>query len=607
MTEQPKEIYVIGAGGHGKVAVSAAQACGIRVAAVFDDDATKHGTNVSAAPVVGDVCSLLRRRSLPTIIAIGDNSRRLAIADRLRLPWATIVHPSAVVDPSVQLGASVLVLAGAVIQADASIGDHSIINDHATVEHDCQVGPGAHISCNACLTGGAQVGKGAMIGAGAILLPNISVGEFATVGAGSVVTRDVPGNVVVAGVPARPIGRSLPKLPGQTPGDLHKRIYLSPPHVSPRERELLLDAFDSNWIAPLGPQVDAFEREFAEKLGAAHAVALSSGTAALHLALLVAGVQPGDEVLTSTLTFAASANAIRYIGAVPVFIDSEWASWNLDPQLLEDELRERAARGRLPKAVLVVDVCGQCADWEPILSLCRQYEVTAIEDAAEALGATYRGRPAGTLADVGCFSFNGNKIITTSGGGMLVTENPAWAKRVRHLAAQARDPAPHYEHSQVGYNYRLSNLLAAIGRGQLAVLDDRITKRRANFDYYRRALGDLPGIEFMPEATFGRATRWLTCLQIDSQVHRISPAEICQAMADEQIEARPMWKPMHRQPVFAGCGVRGGQVADDIFRRGLCLPSGSSLSDWDRQRVVEKFRAALAQSATSVSARRRVA
>lgn len=368
------------------------------------------------------------------------------------------------------------------------------------------------------------------------------------------------------------------------------RIYLSPPHMSPRERELLVDAFDSNWIAPLGPHVDAFEQEFADKLGVSHAVALSSGTAALHLALLAAGVGPGDRVVTSTLTFAATANAIRYVGAEPVFIDSECESWNMDPQLLEDELREADARGCRTKAVLVVDVCGQAADWDPILALCRRYGVISIEDAAESLGATYHDRPAGTLADIGCFSFNGNKIITTSGGGMLVTENRRWSELVRHLATQARDPAMHYQHSQVGYNYRLSNLLAAVGRGQLAVLDDRVERRRANFEFYRQALSDIPGVEFMPEASFGCATRWLTCLLLDPGICKASPTEVCAGMAKEQIEARPMWKPMHQQPVFADCQVWNRGVADDIFRRGLCLPSGSNLSSSDLQRVVDVLR-----------------
>ena len=601
MSKPPEEIYVIGAGGHGKVAVRAAQAGGIRVVAVFDDDARKFDHELCGVPVVGEIRSVLQHRPLPTLIAIGDNSRRLAIADQMKLPWATVVHPTAVVDASVQLGVGVLVLAGAVIQVDALIGEHAVVNDNATIEHDCCVAPGAHISCNACLTGGARVGRGAMIGAAAVLLPNISVGDFAAVGAGSVVTSDVPSMVTVAGVPARLIERHSKKAASQPTGDSRRQIYLSPPHMSERERELLLEAFESNWIAPLGPHVDAFEREFSAMLGVRHAVALSSGTAALHLALLVADVRPGDTVLTSTLTFAATANAICYVGAEPVFIDNERTSWNMDPQLLEDELRDAAARGRLPKAVLVVDVCGQCADWDRIIAICRQYGITVIEDAAEALGATYRGRPAGTLADIGCFSFNGNKIITTSGGGMLVTENAAWAARVRHLATQARDPAPHYEHSCVGFNYRLSNLLAAIGRGQLQLLDDRVVRRRTNFEFYQRALSDI-GVEFMPEADFGRATRWLTCLLIAPQTVGATPAEICSRLAQQNIEARPMWKPMHQQPAFAGFRVRGGAVADDIFRRGLCLPSGSNLTRTDLERVVDAVRSALTERRISQAA-----
>jgi dTDP-4-amino-4,6-dideoxygalactose transaminase len=376
-----------------------------------------------------------------------------------------------------------------------------------------------------------------------------------------------------------------------------KPIYLSPPHMSPRERELLLDAFDSNWIAPLGPHVDAFEREFAAKVGAAHAVALSSGTAALHLALKMVGVEPGDRVFTSTLTFVATANAIRYCGAEPVFIDSERRSWNMDPQLLADELHAAAARNELPKAVLAVDICGQAADWDPIVDLCRKYEVAVVEDAAEALGATYRNCAAGTLADIGCFSFNGNKIITTSGGGMLVTENAEWAARVRHLATQARDPASHYQHSQVGYNYRLSNLLAAVGRGQFESLDDRVARRRANFDFYQRALQDIEGIEFMPEASFGRCTRWLTCLLVDPNVIRNSPAEICARLGADNIETRPMWKPMHMQPLFATCRVRDNRVASEIFRRGFCLPSGSRLTEAELSRVVRAFVSALNEPA----------
>lgn len=378
---------------------------------------------------------------------------------------------------------------------------------------------------------------------------------------------------------------------------MNSRIHLSPPHMSPRERELLLEAFDSNWIAPLGPQVDAFEREFAARLGVADAAALASGTAAIHLALVMLGVGPGDDVIVPTLTFAATANAVRYQGAEPVFIDSHTETWNMDPDLLAEELEECRQRDRMPKAVIAVDLYGQCADYERIEPICRKYGVPLIEDAAEALGATFAGKPAGTFGDIGCFSFNGNKIITTSGGGMLVAANPDLCRQARFLASQAKDPAPHYEHSHIGYNYRLSNLLAAVGRGQLDRLDARVDSRRANFAYYEQVLGDLPGVTMMPEHPRGRATRWLTCILIDAEVFGTTPEQVRVALEAENIEARPLWKPMHMQPVFAGCRVRNRSVAESLFAQGLCLPSGSNLTDADRQRIVATIRRLVARRA----------
>jgi dTDP-4-amino-4,6-dideoxygalactose transaminase len=371
-----------------------------------------------------------------------------------------------------------------------------------------------------------------------------------------------------------------------------QRIYLSPPHMGPAERAFLLDAFDSNWIAPLGPHVDAFEREFAAKIGVSHASALSSGTAALHLALLLVGVKPGDEVVTSTLTFAATANAITYVGGRPVFIDCDRETWNMSPVALADELESCARRGRLPGAVVVVDLYGQCADLAPIAEACARFGVPLVEDAAEALGASYRGRQAGTFGEIGVFSFNGNKIITTSGGGMLVSKRQDWVDRSRSLATQARDPAAHYEHSSIGYNYRLSNLLAAVGRGQLRVLDEHIAKRRAHNAFYRRALADAPGIGFMPLATYGEPTCWLTCITVDPRAFGATPEQIRAHLESRGIESRPVWKPMHLQPVFSACRRRGGEIAADLFACGLCLPSGSSLTSAQRGFVVETLLAA---------------
>jgi pyridoxal phosphate-dependent aminotransferase EpsN len=362
--------------------------------------------------------------------------------------------------------------------------------------------------------------------------------------------------------------------------------------MSGREQGYVHQVFDSNWIAPLGPQVDAFEREFSEVVGTPHALALNSGTAALHLALKLVDVGPGDEVLVSTLTFAASVNPILYLGGRPTFIDSERSSWNMDPALLAEALDARARAGRCPKAVVLVHLYGQSANIAPILETCSEYGVPMIEDAAEALGATYRGRTPGTFGRAGIFSFNGNKIITTSGGGMLVSADRDLIEHARKLSTQAREPAPHYEHAEVGYNYRMSNVLAAIGRAQLEVLETRVIARRRNFEYYESMLSNLPGISFMPEAPWGRATRWLTCLLIDRHQFGADRETIRLALERENIEARPVWKPMHLQPVFCRAGYEsiGGAVAEEIFGQGLCLPSGSSLVEADLARIVAVIR-----------------
>jgi pyridoxal phosphate-dependent aminotransferase EpsN len=362
------------------------------------------------------------------------------------------------------------------------------------------------------------------------------------------------------------------------------------------EERFVREAFESNWIAPLGPQVEAFEREFREMVGARHSLALSTGTAALHLAFQLVGVKAGDEVLVSTLTFSATVNPILYLGARPTFIDSERISWNLDPALVEAAMETGRKSGQLPKAVAVVHLYGQCADLDPLVEICAHYDVPLIEDAAEALGASYRGRAPGTIGKAGVFSFNGNKVITTSGGGMLVSEDEEMVRHALKLATQAREPAPHYEHQEIGYNYRMSNILAAIGRGQLLVLNDRVEARRQNFELYQEALGDLPGLEFMPEAPWGIHSRWLTTLILDPDEFGADRETVRLALEAENIEARPVWKPMHRQPIFQGYDCFGGQVAEDLFERGLCLPSSSSLTLAHLERVVDAIRRVAANS-----------
>lgn len=371
-----------------------------------------------------------------------------------------------------------------------------------------------------------------------------------------------------------------------------KRILLSVPHMGGAEEELVREAFATNWLSTVGPHLAAFEAEFAQRIGRP-AVALSSGTAALHLGLRALGVGPGDEVVSPTLTFVASVNPIRYLGASPLFIDSERESWNLDPQLLRDVLRARARENRLPRAVVVVHLYGQCSDMEAILPECARYEVPVIEDAAEALGALYRGRPAGSFAAVSAFSFNGNKIITTTGGGMLCAADARLADKVRFWSTQARDPGIAYEHTDTGYNYRLSNVLAGIGRGQLQVLDQRVRRRREIAFAYREALADLPGLALMPQASWGLHTNWLSVFTVDEARFGLGRDALIAALDAAGIEARPAWKPMHLQPLFRGVPCFGGAVAEDIFRRGICLPSSSSLTGEEQGRVIAAVRSAV--------------
>ena len=371
------------------------------------------------------------------------------------------------------------------------------------------------------------------------------------------------------------------------------RVYLSPPDVGAVEREMLLEAFDSNWIAPTGPDLDLFEHEIAERAGVSHAVALSSATAALHLALLLAGVGEGDEVIVPSLTFVATAATVTYLGAQPIFVDCSASSWNLDPDLVEKVLVDRAAAGRRPAAVVTVDLYGEAADYAELEELCERFDVPLIEDSAEALGATYKDRAAGSFGVAGVFSFNGNKIITTSGGGMLVTDSPDIATLARSLASQAREPFPHYEHVVVGYNYRLSNLLAALGRAQLQGLDWRIARRKKINETYVAGLADAPGISFMPHTAEGTPNYWLTCVLIDPSEAGTDRERVRVALEAEDVESRPTWKPLHLQPAFSGSTLVGAGHCTRVFDEGLCLPSGSALSSQDQTRVIEVLHAQL--------------
>ncbi|HAT1764800.1 TPA: aminotransferase class I/II-fold pyridoxal phosphate-dependent enzyme [Legionella pneumophila] len=372
--------------------------------------------------------------------------------------------------------------------------------------------------------------------------------------------------------------------------ELSSNILLSSPHIGEHEQQYVQEAFATNWVAPLGPNVDCFEKEVAEYINVKSAVALSSGTAAIHLALVLLDVRPGDIVFASSFTFVATVNPILYQGATPVFIDSDLDTWNMSPVALERALRECKAKNQMPKAVIIVNLYGQSANYDALCQLCNEYNVPIIEDAAESLGATYNNKHSGTFGKLGVFSFNGNKIITTSGGGMLVSEDENLIQRARFLSTQAREPVPHYEHTVVGYNYRMSNVLAGIGRGQLKVLEKRVKARRAIFDQYKQALESYPFIDMMPEINNGYSTRWLSTLVIKPTPNKIRPEDVIAQLKPFNIEARRTWKPMHKQPLFAGSKYyphdEQFSVSDYLFDHGICLPSGSNLSSRDIDRVI---------------------
>ena len=365
------------------------------------------------------------------------------------------------------------------------------------------------------------------------------------------------------------------------------KIWLSSPHMSGNEMKYINDAFKTNWIAPLGPNVTAFENELAEYLNIKHVAALTSGTAAIHLALIILGVKAGDEVIVSSFTFSATVNPIVYQGAVPVLIDSEEDTWNMCPELLEKAIVDRLAKGKKPKAIIIVHLYGMPAKISELLNIANKYDIPVIEDAAEALGSKYDGKACGTFGEMGILSFNGNKIITTSGGGALVSNSNEYIKKARFLATQARDNAPHYQHSQIGYNYRMSNVLAGIGRGQLEVIEERIAKRRSNFEFYFKNLNQFKGVSFLQEKQPFFSNRWLTTLIVDpTKTKGVSCEDIHRALEKDNIETRPLWKPMHLQPIFKNCPSYTNGVSEKLFNFGLCLPSGSNMSDQDLDRVL---------------------
>ena len=366
----------------------------------------------------------------------------------------------------------------------------------------------------------------------------------------------------------------------------NSKIWLSSPHMGEKEFEFVKEAFDTNWVAPLGPNVDGFEKDLVEFTGSKNAAALSSGTSALHLALIIADVKAGDEVICQSFTFSASANPIVYQGAIPVFVDSEADTWNMSPELLRKAIVDRIAKGKKPKAIIPVHLYGMPAKMDEILSIANEFGIIVIEDAAEALGSKLKGKACGTFGKYGVLSFNGNKIITTSGGGALISDDAEMISKTRFLATQARDNAPHYQHSHIGYNYRMSNICAGIGRGQMVVIQDRINQRRKNFEFYKNLFSSVDGIEVLEEAKDSYSNRWLTCILVNPEITGgLTRDSIRLALEKENIECRPLWKPMHMQPIFESAPFYGDGTSEKLFEQGLCLPSGSNLTEGDLERV----------------------
>jgi dTDP-4-amino-4,6-dideoxygalactose transaminase len=364
---------------------------------------------------------------------------------------------------------------------------------------------------------------------------------------------------------------------------MNKKIYLSSPHLTGEEQKYVTEAFETNWVAPLGPNVNGLEEDICKYTGVKACSALSTGTAAIHLALILLGIEEGDEVLVSSFTFSATVNPIRYQKAIPILIDSEKDTWNMNPALLEEAIKDRIAKNQIPKAIILVHLYGMPSKTEELMAVAKKYDIPIIEDAAEAIGATYKRKPMGSFGEMGVFSFNGNKIITTSGGGALVSNKPEYIKKATFLATQARDEAPHYQHSEIGYNYRMSNIVAGIGRGQMEVLNDRVEARRSVFEFYKKELGVFKNITFVEEPEGFYANRWLTTILTESFDTR---EKIRLALEKENIESRPLWKPMHLQPIFQEFPAYVDGTSEELFNRGLCLPSGSNLSKKDLERVV---------------------
>jgi sugar O-acyltransferase (sialic acid O-acetyltransferase NeuD family) len=565
-------MLLYGNGGHAKVITDCLKSVGIAVSGIFDDN-----LNLPENHLALGVYDATKQADQPLIIAIGNNQTRKKISQQITHTFGKAVHTSSSVSETASIGEGTVIFHQVIVQAATTIGKHVILNTRSIVEHDCQVADFVHIAPNVTVCGGVKIGEGTLIGASATILPNLSIGKWAVIGAGITITKDVPDFTVIKD-----------NEPENNPTYSEKeQIYLSPPHLSGSEIGYIKKAIATNWVSTVGENITDFEQEICRFTGSKFAVALNSGTAAIHLALILAGVQAGDEVICPSFTFAATANPILYQKATPVFIDSEAQTWNICPDLLRKAIAGHISKGKKPKAIMVVHLYGQPALMKELLEISEETGIPLIEDAAEALGSVYEGQKAGTFGQYGILSFNGNKIITTSGGGILLTDNEVIAKKALFLATQARDSAPHYQHSAIGYNYRMSNISAGIGLGQMEVLTRRVEEKRKINAFYKNAFAGITEISFQPEIENSFSNKWLTTILIDPK-SGVSPEKVRLALANHHVEARPLWKPLHLQPVFKEYPFyTANHLSETFFNQGICLPSGTQLCENQLDRIVE--------------------
>jgi perosamine synthetase len=593
-----KNVVLVGYSGHALVVYEILQSMGKRVVGYFDKQANPDDPfHLQYLGMESEDRAAEYLGRCDYVVSVGDNLLRERLQTQLTQrfgPPIQMVHPSAQVSCTARLGDGVMVGAQAVINARARIGDGAICNTACVIEHECQVGAFAHVAPGAVLTGNVSLGARAFVGARAVAIPGTTIGENALVGAGTVVISDVGREQRVVGSPARVVGHR--KEPSPEPG----RIPLSVPELEGNEWLYVKECLDTGWVSSAGRFVERFEQEMAAFVGVKYAVATSCGTAALHLALSVAGVDVDDEVLMPTTTFIASANAVRYQGAWPVFLDVDHAYWQMDPdklsRFLKTECRWSGGRclnkttGRRIAAVMPVHLLGHPCPMDEIVQIAAAYELPVVEDAAEALGSLYKKQMAGSIGDIAALSFNGNKIMTTGGGGMILTNREQWASRARYLSTQARDHRWEYVHNEIGFNYRLTNVAAALGVAQLERMPERLHRKRMVAERYQDQLRDVPGLAWQQEAGWARGNRWLFACLVDPGLAALGSRQLMESLDQVGVEARPIFQPLHVLPPFAQCQAFEVSVADRLCQQALCLPSSAGLTEQRQAQVVAAVR-----------------